>query len=144
MDTQHANSSDSDAQIQIVADGSRSAIVSTVKADSERRVRVPLGEHQYLSDGRMRFTLDRERAGYRSGPSALGKLDFCISQLESAETFSAPICWQTGIVLGLSIEEIIGALLHAQEELEGRNRSALDAVERERELGTSTGSGVDR
>lgn len=103
--------------IEVVPDGSRRHLI-TARDAANGCVSVPIDDGQYLCDGAMKVALERDRGGYRSGPSAREKLAFCIRQLENAETFAAPVGWQTGLVEGLSVEEVISALLHAHDELE--------------------------
>jgi hypothetical protein len=45
------------------------------------------------------------------------KITFCLDQLESAEKFNDKINWGTNIVERLTIEEIIGALVAAEQRL---------------------------
>jgi|WetSurMetagenome_2_1015567.scaffolds.fasta_scaffold470201_2 hypothetical protein len=47
---------------------------------------------------------------------ALQKLDFCLSCLER-ENFTNGINWNTDITNRLTLEEVIGALVHAEQEL---------------------------
>ena len=62
--------------------------------------------------------IEHEAGRYRSGPSARSKLEFCIQQLEDADEFDSDLDWGSSVVYGLSIEEIVAALLHAHDELE--------------------------
>lgn len=55
---------------------------------------------------------DREK-GYRRGPSAHEKVEFCIQQLERGDAGL-----RENIAHGLTVEEVAGALLHARDELE--------------------------
>ena len=68
-----------------------------------------------MSDG---LDIEREAGRYRSGPSACSKLEFCIQQLEDADEFDSDLDWRGSVVYGLSIEEVVAALLHAHDELE--------------------------
>jgi hypothetical protein len=68
-----------------------------------------------MSDG---LDVEREAGRYRTGPSARSKLEFCIRQLEDADEFDSDLDWRSSVVYGLSIEEIVAALLHAHDELE--------------------------
>jgi hypothetical protein len=63
--------------------------------------------------------IERKRGHYRNGLPADAKLAFCIQQLESAEGFADDLGWGDEIVPGLTIEELVGTLLHAHDELEG-------------------------
>jgi hypothetical protein len=51
---------------------------------------------------------------WSNGPSAREKLRFCVDQLCQAEEFKADVGWGTEIVPGLTVEELIGAVLHAE------------------------------
>jgi len=62
--------------------------------------------------------IKRGEGRYRTGPSARSKLEFCIGQLEDADEFDSDLDWGSSVVYGLSIEEIVAALLHAHDELE--------------------------
>jgi len=66
--------------------------------------------------------IERREGRYRTGPSARSKLEFCIRQLEDADEFDSDLDWRSSVVYGLSIEEIVAALLHAHDELDRRNR----------------------
>ena len=66
--------------------------------------------------------IEDEAGRYRTGPSAHSKLEFCIGQLEDADEFDSDLDWGSSVVYGLSIEEIVAALLHAHDELDRRNR----------------------
>ena len=63
--------------------------------------------------------IKRGEGRYRTGPSARSKLEFCIGQLEDADKFDSDLDWGSSIVYGLSVEEIVAALLHAHDELGG-------------------------
>jgi hypothetical protein len=63
--------------------------------------------------------IEHEAGRYRTGPSARSKLEFCIQQLEDADEFDSDLDWGSSVVYGLSIEEIVAALLHAHDELGG-------------------------
>jgi len=62
--------------------------------------------------------IEHEAGRYRTGPSARSKLEVCIGQLEDADEFDSDLDWRSSVVHGLSIEEIVAALLHAHDELE--------------------------
>ena len=67
--------------------------------------------------------IKRGEGRYRTGPSARSKLEFCIGQLEDADEFDSDLDWGSSVVYGLSVEEIVAALLHAHDELgEGGRR----------------------
>lgn len=52
--------------------------------------------------------------------NALEKIQFCLNQLEKAKNFRKGIGWETEVVRRLTIEELIGALVHAEIEMEWR------------------------
>jgi hypothetical protein len=64
--------------------------------------------------------IDRERS---QGDTASERIAFCLNQLEKAKSFNKGISWNTEIVPRLTIEEVIGALVSAEQELK------LDAVD---------------
>ena len=46
---------------------------------------------------------------------------FCLDRLERAKKFQGKNAWGTSIVSGLSLEEVIGALVAAEQDLEGES-----------------------
>jgi len=52
------------------------------------------------------------------GNTAKERITFCLNRLEKARTFKNGIDWNTEIVVRLTIEEMIGALVSAEQELE--------------------------
>lgn len=63
------------------------------------------------------MNIDRDE--YQGGIDvAIERVSFCLDQLEKAESFKAKIDWNTEIVPRLTIEEIIGALVSAEQQLE--------------------------
>jgi len=52
------------------------------------------------------------------GNTAKERITFCLNQLEKANVFKNGIGWNTEIVARLTIEELIGALVNAEQELE--------------------------
>lgn len=58
--------------------------------------------------------IDRERS---QGDTALERISFCLDQLEKAKSFKNGISWNTDIVTSLTVEEMIGALVSAEQEL---------------------------
>lgn len=62
--------------------------------------------------------IGEEEGCYRNGKSAQEKLQFCIDQLKKADGFKEGIEWTTEIVPRLTVEEMVGAILHAREEVE--------------------------
>ena len=64
------------------------------------------------------LNIERKRGRYRNGLPADAKLAFCIQQLENADAFADDLRWDDEIVPGLTIEELVGTLLHAHDELE--------------------------
>ena len=63
--------------------------------------------------------MDIDREVPQSG-DLLDKIQFCLNQLEKAKGFSKGIGWETEIVKGLTVEELIGALVHAEIEILSR------------------------
>ena len=45
------------------------------------------------------------------------RVTFCLNQLERADGFEKRIDWDTEIVPGLMIEELVGALISAEQEM---------------------------
>lgn len=62
----------------------------------------------------LKMDIDREIA---QGVTALERISFCLDQLEKAKSFKKGISWNTDIVTSLTIEEIVGALVSAEQEL---------------------------
>lgn len=52
-----------------------------------------------------------------SQTTAIERVKFCLDRLEEDNQFSKGIEWGTGICYGLSVEEMIGALVSAEQEL---------------------------
>ena len=52
------------------------------------------------------------------GYTAQKRVKFCLNQLEEAKNFKKGIDWQTDIVDGLTVEEMIGALVSAEQFIE--------------------------
>lgn len=52
------------------------------------------------------------------GNTAKERITFCLNQLEKASDFRKGIDWNTEVVPRLTIEELIGALVSAEQELE--------------------------
>lgn len=67
--------------------------------------------------------LEYEGRTWRTGPSALEKLAFCIRQLRKADGFNEGLDWGTNIVPHLTLEELIGAVLHGEDELRNLEES---------------------
>jgi hypothetical protein len=55
------------------------------------------------------------------GDTARERLAFCLSQLEKADKFSKDMSWNTDIVQRLTIEEIIGALVSAEQFMDNQD-----------------------
>lgn len=58
--------------------------------------------------------IDRDRD---QGGIAVERVTFCLDQLEKAKGFKKGIDWSTDVVTRLTIEEMIGALVSAEQEL---------------------------
>lgn len=54
----------------------------------------------------------------QSRPDAATRVAFCLDQLESADEFKGGLDWTTAVVPRLTLEELIGALVAAEQELE--------------------------
>lgn len=116
----HTDSTDAEP-IPTVPEGSLRATVAEHHADREGRVRVPIEGGQRLCAGRMALDLDGDREADHSD-RARERVGFCIQQLDAADTFAPPIEWSTEVVAGLSIEELVGALVDADRALRGADR----------------------
>lgn len=64
--------------------------------------------------------LEDSKQNYARGPLALEKLDFCVKQLRKGK-FRSDIEWSTELVPRLTVEEIVGAIIHARDGLRRRN-----------------------
>ena len=53
----------------------------------------------------------------KQGNTASKRIGFCLDQLEKANDFSKGISFDTEIVKNLSVEELIGALVSAEQQL---------------------------
>lgn len=62
--------------------------------------------------------MDIDRYDLRNKREGLHRIKFCLDQLEKAEGFLKGIDWSTKIVSHLTIEEIVGALVSAGQDLE--------------------------
>lgn len=60
----------------------------------------------------MRIDRDKYQGGHNV---ALFRLDYCLTQLENATKFSNNLDWDNDIVMNCTIEEIIGALVCAEQ-----------------------------
>lgn len=47
----------------------------------------------------------------------IDKVTFCLDKLEQADDFANAINWETEVVQGLMIEELVGALVSAEQEI---------------------------
>ena len=63
--------------------------------------------------------LEYERGNWKSAPSAHDKLTHCVRQLRAADGLSEGLDWDTEIVPHLTLEELIGSVLHGEYELRG-------------------------
>lgn len=62
------------------------------------------------------MNIDRERD--QGGlDEAVKRIKFCLDQFEKAEGFRRGINWQSEVVPGCSVEEILGALVAAEQQL---------------------------
>ena len=61
--------------------------------------------------------MDIDRQEEQGVGSAEKRIKFCLDQLEKAKSFSKGIDWGTSITKRLTIEEMIGALVSAEQEL---------------------------
>ena len=60
--------------------------------------------------------IDREKS-QGNFKEAIKRVSFCLDKLESADDFEGRIDLDTDIVPGLTVEEILGALISAEQEL---------------------------
>ncbi len=66
-----------------------------------------------------RIVMNIGRNEYQGGiDTAIERISFCLDQLEKAESFKEEIDWDTEIVPRLTIGEIIGTLIVAEQQLE--------------------------
>lgn len=62
--------------------------------------------------------MDIDRGKHQGGiGEALKRVSFCLDQLEKASAFKKGIDWQSEIATRLTVEELIGALIAAEQEL---------------------------
>lgn len=66
--------------------------------------------------------IGREHRGWRDGKPAIDKVQFCLRKMEEAQCWSrvdkhGRLDWTDELVPGCTLEEVVGALLHAEEEL---------------------------
>lgn len=67
------------------------------------------------------MNIDREK--YQGDfEEAKKRVKFCLDQLEKAKGFARKIDWSTEIVPRLTIEEVIGALVSAEQEIMATSR----------------------
>ena len=60
--------------------------------------------------------IDREKS-QGNLKEAIKRVSFCLDKIEGAENFDGRIDLDTDIVPGLTVEEIVGALISAEQEL---------------------------
>lgn len=60
--------------------------------------------------------MDIDRYEPQGPPSALKRIKFCLDQLEE-QGFREPVDWSTLVTRRLTMEEMIGALVSAEQEL---------------------------
>jgi hypothetical protein len=66
----------------------------------------------------MEIFMNIDRDEYQGGiDTAIERVSFCLDQLEKAENFKEKIDWDTEIVPRLTIEEMICALVSAEQQL---------------------------
>lgn len=101
---------ETNTEIPTLRDGERGAGVST--GDTAEWCNVPVDARQQLLAGRMALTGTLDGVG--GGPTDQHKaVEYCADTLANADSFSAPIGWQTNIVPNLTVEELIGGFLAA-------------------------------
>jgi len=94
-------------EIPTLRDGEGGASVSTLGV--AEWAEVPIDSQQSLVAGRM----DIDDVGEGVSQQRKQAIEYCTGKLTEAETFSAPVGWQTEIVPGLTVEELIGGFLTA-------------------------------
>lgn len=63
--------------------------------------------------------MDIDRKEQQGSGTGRSRVKFCLDQLEKAEKFSKGIGYDTSITERLTLEEMIGALVSAEQEFEG-------------------------
>ena len=66
--------------------------------------------------------IDRE---VNQGDTAQERVKFCLNQLEKAKNFKEGIDWKTDVVNRLTIEEMIGALVSAEQYIDGWEKERM-------------------
>lgn len=61
---------------------------------------------------------DIRRGEWPPGPPALEKIDHCLSGIQR-QGFADGVDWKTQVAPAVTVEELVGALVHAEMELEG-------------------------
>jgi len=61
--------------------------------------------------------LEYQKGNWKTGPRAEEKLAYSVGQLRKANSFSGQLDWNTEIVPHLTLEELIGAVLHGEHAL---------------------------
>ena len=64
----------------------------------------------------MHIDRTKNQCGY---DEAIKRIGFCLDQLERAEQFKNDLDWQSDLVSKCTIEEVIGALVSAEQVLNG-------------------------
>lgn len=75
--------------------------------------------------------MDIDRYVLQYSPSADDRVDFCLDQLDAANGFAKDIGWNTDVVTGLTIEEIMGALVSAGQYTKNMEHNNSDLVDKE-------------
>lgn len=74
----------------------------------------------------MEINRDENQGGLET---AIDRVSFCLNQLEKAEDFNGEIGWHTDIVSMLTIEEMVGALVIAEQQLKDLEEKLRDIHE---------------
>lgn len=70
-------------------------------------------------------TKDIRRGEQLGSPPAAEKIDHCLTNIEQAG-FSDEIDWQTELAPSVTVEEVVGALVHAEQELKAADGGTAD------------------
>lgn len=82
-------------------------------------------EFEYTSDSRKAYTRldDLEKKKIATGPTK--RLEYILKTLNEADELNGPLCWQTELWEGCTVEELLGGLIEAERFLldpPGQNR----------------------
>lgn len=58
-----------------------------------------------------------DKGNYKSGPDAVKKLNHCINHIKESDDFNNELEFKSKVVQFVTLEEMIGAMLHARDEI---------------------------